>query len=70
MATLSKVALLERLRRKAARAGSQKALAGALGVTEAYLSEVLHGRREPGPTMLRALGLRRVVVYVTTRARR
>ena len=65
--TLSKAHVLEMLRRKARTAGSQKALAEALGVTPAFLSDVLHGKREPGPTMLRALGLRRVVVYVRAR---
>jgi transcriptional regulator with XRE-family HTH domain len=34
-----------------------------LGVSSQYLSDVLHGRREPGPKILNALGLERVVTY-------
>ncbi|HEV2054676.1 MAG TPA: helix-turn-helix transcriptional regulator [Methylomirabilota bacterium] len=64
MKPLSKVDLVELLRQRAKRAGSQQALAETLGVTPAYLSDVLAGRREPGPKILEALRLRRQVVYV------
>lgn len=64
MKPLSKADLVERLRHRAKRAGSQQALAETLGVTPAYLSDVLGGRREPGPKILEALRLRRQVVYV------
>ncbi len=47
----------------AAKCGSQKALADALHVSEAYLSDVLNGRREPGEKMLAGLGFDRIVVY-------
>lgn len=42
---------------------SQKALAAELGITPSYLCDVLQGRREPGPQVLRALGLERVISY-------
>lgn len=64
MKPLSQADLVALLRRRAKRAGSQQALAEMLGVTPAYLSDVLAGRRAPGPKLLQALGLRRQVAYV------
>ncbi len=64
MKPLSKADLVELLRQRAKRVGSQQALAERLGVTPAYLSDVLGGRREPGPKILEALRLRRQAVYV------
>ncbi len=61
---LSKADLVELLRQRAKRIGSQQRLAETLGVTPPYLSDVLGGRREPGPKILKALRLRRQVVYV------
>jgi transcriptional regulator with XRE-family HTH domain len=54
--------LLKDLRRRAARS-SQKALAAELDIGQSYLCDVLRGRRHPGPSLLRALGLRRTVRY-------
>lgn len=34
-----------------------------LGVSPQYLSDVLHRRRDPGPLILQAIGLERVVTY-------
>jgi DNA-binding transcriptional regulator YdaS (Cro superfamily) len=45
-------------------AGSQKAAARTWGVSGAYLGDVLKGRREPGPTLLQALGIWKEVEYV------
>ncbi len=64
MKPLSKNEVLALLRARAEKAGSQRALAERLGVTPAYLSDVLQGRREPGPKILAALGLRRVEMYL------
>jgi DNA-binding transcriptional regulator YdaS (Cro superfamily) len=47
--------------------GSQKVLARHLGVNEAYLSDVIRGRRDPSERLLLACGLRRVVTYETIR---
>jgi biotin operon repressor len=43
--------------------GSQKALARHLGISPAYLCDVIKGRRDAGTTVLDALGLVRVVRY-------
>ena len=56
--------LRSRLARRAEEVGSQKALASELGVSQAYLCDVMKGRKEPGPLLLAGLGLQRVVSYV------
>jgi len=48
-------------------AGSQKAWAEANGVTGSYVNDVLQARREPGDSILNALGLVKVVGYVERR---
>lgn len=45
-------------------AGSQKAWAERHGLSSGTVGDVLHTRRDPGPKLLRALGLRRVTRYV------
>lgn len=55
--------MIEMLRDACASAGSQVAWAIANGVSTAYVSDVLSGRREPGTKMLAALGLARSVCY-------
>lgn len=42
---------------------SQKSLANELGVSEAYLSDVINGRRDAGDKLLKPLGIERVVTY-------
>jgi hypothetical protein len=44
-------------------AHNQLTLAKAIGVSAAFLGDVLHGRREPTGKILEYLGLERVVVY-------
>lgn len=44
-------------------AGSQKILAPVIGVSTTYLSDVINGRRRPGPAVLAYLDLREVVTY-------
>jgi len=56
--------LVKLLQRRVQTAGTQAALAKELGITAAYLGDVLNGKREPGPTLLNALGFRRVITYV------
>jgi predicted transcriptional regulator len=46
--------------------GSQTVAARRLHVSDAYLSDVKNGRREPGAKILTALGLRRIVNYERT----
>lgn len=52
------------LSEKARELGSQKALAIASGVSTAFLSDVITGRREPSGALLDYLRMRRVVGYV------
>ena len=56
-------ALIDRLRRVIAEAGSQDAAAKQLGISGAYLCDVMKRRREPGKKLLDGLGYRRIVVY-------
>lgn len=51
------------IRRACKAEGSQKAWAAKHGISQAYLSDVLLGRREPSPAILRPLGLERATVY-------
>ncbi len=55
----------ERLRKDIERLGSQKALAEAIGIGAPYLSDVLKGNRDPGPSILKFYGLREESVYVS-----
>ncbi len=43
--------------------GSQSAWARRAGVSQAYVNDAMHGRREPGEAILQALGLERVTTY-------
>ncbi len=52
------VALLRELSRPNA-----SAYAAQIGIHQSYLSDVLHGRRDPGKSILKALGYERVVLY-------
>jgi transcriptional regulator with XRE-family HTH domain len=47
----------QRLREAIERAGSQQAYAAQIGVSNSYLSDVVNGRRLPGESILRPLGL-------------
>lgn len=44
--------------------GSQKDMASVLEVSPQYLNDFLTGRREPGPAILKNLGLKKQVRYV------
>ncbi len=57
----------ERLRAAVAQHPSQVAFCRAHGVSPTQLSETLYGRRPPSPAVLRALGLRKVVLYAEER---
>jgi DNA-binding transcriptional regulator YdaS (Cro superfamily) len=43
--------------------GSQKDAAAFLGISAQYLNDVIQGRRDPGPTLLKALGIKAVQTY-------
>lgn len=55
--------LIACLKEQAVKAGSQKALAKELGVSQQYLGDVISEKREPGKKILDALKLRKVVRY-------
>lgn len=55
--------VLALLRRRCEEAGGQAAWAKANRVSPAYVSDVLNGRREPGWSILRPLGIERAVTY-------
>lgn len=61
-ATLTNAEVLAALREAVDAAGSQRTYAASIGVSQAYLGDVLHGRRHPGERVLSALGLRRITV--------
>jgi DNA-binding transcriptional regulator YdaS (Cro superfamily) len=44
--------------------GSQKALAAKLGISEAYLSDMLRGNREWSDALLRLVKVERFTIYV------
>jgi len=51
------------LARECKSAGSQKAFADMHALSSAYVSDVIHGRRDPGDAMCFAVGLRRVLLF-------
>ena len=55
--------VMDRLRAAVAAAGSQKAYAEQIGVSQSYLSDVLVGNRTPGEKILVALNLEAVMMY-------
>jgi DNA-binding transcriptional regulator YdaS (Cro superfamily) len=62
--------LIERLRAAIVEAGSQSAFAELHGLSTAYVNDVLNRRREPGPAILEALGIEKVVTYEEKRGAR
>lgn len=61
--TMTIAEVLIRLQRSCDRLGSQRAWAAKHGVSAAYVSDVLMGRKEPGPAILEPLGLIAETVY-------
>lgn len=53
--------VLDRIRREIVQDGSQAAFARRAKVSPAYVSDVLKGRRDPGPSILVALKMKFVV---------
>lgn len=51
------------IRRECDKAGSQSAWAAAHGITGAYLTDILRGRRAPAAKLLKAMGYERIVSY-------
>jgi DNA-binding transcriptional regulator YdaS (Cro superfamily) len=66
-ALLDSVGVFNRLQAACKAAGGQQAWAARHGLSASYVSDVLNGRRDPGESILRALGLAKVVRYVIQR---
>lgn len=64
MKDLSKHEVIRRLSAMVEEAGNQKELARVLGVSQAFLSDVLAGNREPTERILAPMGLAREIRYV------
>lgn len=60
---MTKDTLIRELERRKDRLGSWKAVAESLNISPQYMSDLKDGNREPGETVLKALGLERVVSY-------
>ncbi len=56
--------VVEELRLLANSMSSEKALAEIIGVSPAYLNDILSGRRNPGPAVLKFLKLEKRTIYV------
>ena len=63
-AHLTQPELLRVIRKEIARLGSQRLFARAAGVSDAYISDLLRGRRNCGPSLLQHLQYRVEVRYV------
>jgi transcriptional regulator with XRE-family HTH domain len=59
---MDQAAIVRRLRKLCAES-SQKNVADELGISPQYLCDILKGRRQPGASVLQALGLTRKVSY-------
>jgi len=60
--SISEIEMHRHLERLIADAGGVRPIARTLGVSAAYISAVRHGKRWPGPKILRLMKLRRVRV--------
>jgi transcriptional regulator with XRE-family HTH domain len=60
---MKKLIPLDMIRGRLESGKTQAEVAKELGVSTPYLSDILKGKRDCGPKVLRALGLERVTVY-------
>lgn len=65
--TLSEAEVRQTVHDRVVRAGSMRAAAREFGVTVSYVSDLLNGRRAPGPKILGPLGLERIKMVVYRR---
>ena len=64
MLSMDREQIIDKLTKMAEKLGSQRALAEQLGVSPAYLNDVLQGNRKPGKAILEALKLEAKTKYV------
>ena len=62
--------VIDRLHELVTRHGTQAKAAASLGITAVYFGDLLRGRRDPGPRVLAAIGLRKTTRASYTEARR
>jgi transcriptional regulator with XRE-family HTH domain len=55
--------VIEMIKERLIKAGSQEALAKEFGVSQQYIGDLLRRKRTPGETVLNALGLQKVIYY-------
>ncbi len=60
---ISRDAIVALMRTAIDKAGSPDALAAQWGISVQYIADVLRGYRDPGKSILKALGYERVVLY-------
>lgn len=60
---LTRRQVIQRIRKVCAALATQADAAKALGVSAQYLNDVLAGRREPGPKILKKLRIRKIIDY-------
>lgn len=58
---------MEELKRRVQAMGSQNAVAAELGITPAYLSDILSGRRDLSENVLTKLGFVKISLHVHTK---
>lgn len=61
---MQRTTLMKRLQKMQDDAGTRQALAKQLKIAPGHLSDIFNGNREPGPELLKRLGLERKVTYV------
>lgn len=64
---LTREQVIKRLRSHSKKLGSQRALARAIGIEASHLSDILAGKRGPGPKVQRYLRLERREIYVPSK---
>ena len=67
---VSQIDPIEQLQARVDQAGSMRKLATEIGVSAAYISDILAGNREPGPAVLEPLGLEVEVEVIKTYRRK
>lgn len=60
---MTRQAVIRRIQKYIEGHPTQTQAAVTLGISPQYLNDVIQGRREPGPKLLKALGLKRVPHY-------
>lgn len=60
---MTKEHILHRIRIKTMGRSTQKEAAAELGISAQHLCDILLGKRELGPKVLKGLGIERVVIY-------